>query len=123
MSKFLTYIIFILLIVATFLALAELYAEGEQNPLIASQYYLGTSLIIVILLIRFSKNISKKLFIINTIIISLFTLQSIFFALTCLYALEPENKVASFASSIFFLAGMIVGSSTFFISSKIKTNS
>lgn len=122
MNKFLTLILTILFLVGTSLSLMELYSSENslEHPFIASLYYLGTSIIIVLIVIRFSKDISKKVFIINSLIISLFTIMSILFALICLYTLVPQSRVESLASSIFFFAGMLAGSSTFFVSDRIK---
>lgn len=116
MHRYLTMILTILLVVGTSLALIELYASADaiQYPLRASLYYLGTSLLMIFFIIKFTKDISKNLFIMNIILIIIFIADGMLLALICLYALEPVTRIETLASSIFFLSGMIAGSSLFF---------
>ena len=120
MNKFLPYIVSFILIIGTMLTLIQLYASADniQHPLMASIYYFITSLILIIFIINFRKETKKVFVIINNIIISIFTIHSIIFALICLYALEPQIGVQSFASAIFFFSGMLASSSLFFVKSQ-----
>lgn len=117
MHKYSTLILVALMVVGTVLTLIQLYTSTDdlQYPFTASLYYLGTSITMILLLMKFRKDTNKKLVIINNFVIIIFTLNSIVFALICLYALEPEGRVDSLASAIFFFAGMIAGSSVFFV--------
>lgn len=117
MHKYSTLILVALMVAGTVLTLIQLYTstDGLQHPFTASLYYLGTSITMILLLIKFRKVTSKKFVIINNFLITIFTLNSIVFALICLYALEPEGRVDSLASAIFYFAGMIAGSSAFFV--------
>ena len=123
MHKYSTLILVVLLFVGTVLTLIQLYAstDGLQHPFNASLYYLGTSITMILLLIKFRKVTSKKFVIINNFLITIFTLNSIVFALICLYTLEPVGRVDSLASAIFFFAGMIASSSAFFVRSTHPT--
>jgi hypothetical protein len=122
MSKLPTITIAIIWFLGTIFALIQLYgsADNMQYPLKASLYYLGASLIIGFVVIKFRNNLSKKATIINNIIITLFTVEGVLFALICLYSLIPETRVDSLASSIFFFAGMLASSSIFFAKPKIQ---
>jgi hypothetical protein len=124
MNKFSTLILSVIWIVGTILTLIQLYAsaDGLQYPFTASLYYLGTSLIMTLVVIKFRNEVSKKAVIMNNLIITIFTVESILLALICFYSLEPQTRVESLASSIFFLAGMVVGSSVFFVSSKVQNS-
>lgn len=124
MNRFSTLILGFLLVVGTTLTLIQLYAsaDGLQHPFTASLYYFGTSVIIILLIIKSRNDISIKHVILNNIIISIFTINGIVLALICLYALEPQSNVESLASSIFFFAGMLASSSVFFVRSKIKNS-
>lgn len=117
MHKYSTLILVALIVTGTVLTLIQLYTniDGLQHPFTASLYYLGTSITMISLLMKFSKDTSKKLMIINNFVITIFTLNSIVFALICLYTLEPEGRVDSLASAIFFFAGMIASSSAFWV--------
>jgi hypothetical protein len=116
MNKYSILILIILVVVGTVLSLMQLDINSDrlQNYLIASIYYFATSLIIVLLLIKFKKDSTKKVFILNNLIVSLFTIDGVIFALSCLYVVELEAQVEPLASSIFFLSGMIASSSLFF---------
>lgn len=122
MSRFSTLILSALWIVGTILTLIQLYAssDGLQYPFTASLYYLGTSLIMTFIVIKFRDEVSKKAVIMNNLIITIFTVESILLALICFYSLEPQTRVESLAGSIFFFAGMIVSSSVFFVKSKAQ---
>jgi len=124
MHKFQTLILGVLMIVGLILALIQLYAssDGLQYPFTASLYYLGTSFTMIFLIFKYRKDISKKLVIVNNIIVSLFAMNSLVLALICFYALEPQSRVESLAGSIFFFAGMIVSSSAFFVRPKVKNS-
>jgi len=117
MHRYLTLILTVLLVVGTTLALIELYASADtiQYPLSASIYYLGTSLLMILFVLKFRRDVSKNLFIINSILITIFIVDGVLLALICLYALEPITRVETLASSIFFFSGMITGSSLFFV--------
>jgi hypothetical protein len=125
MSRFLTLILVVLMVFGTFTALIQLYASSDnlQHPFEASLFYLGTAFIMVLVIFRFRKETSKKHLIMNNFFISIFTFQSLIFALICLYALEPQSRVETLASSLFFFAGMIVSSSSFFVSPKLENSS
>lgn len=122
MNRFSTLILSILLVVGTILTLIQLYASADelQHPFTASLYYFGISVIIISLVIKSRNDISIKHMILNNIIISIFTINGIVLALICLYALEPQSRVESLASSIFFFSGMLASSSVFFVRSKIE---
>jgi len=119
MNKYSTLLLSILLIMGTFLALMPLYAssDGLQHPLTASLYFLVTSLVMMFVVIKYSNEIKNKI-----LIIAIFTIESVPLALICLYSLEPESRVESLASSIFFFSGMLASSSIFFASSKVKNS-
>ena len=123
MNRFLTLMLGVLMIIGLLSALIQLYAssDGLQHPFAASLYYLGTSLIMISLIITFRIDINKKVMIANNIIISIFAMNSIVLALICLYSVEPQSRVESLASSIFFCAGMILSSSALFVRPKIKS--
>ncbi len=122
MHRFSTLILGITWIVGTVFTLIQLYAsaDGLQYPFTASLYYLGTSLIMIFVVIKFRNKVSKKAVIINNLIITIFTVESILLTLICFYSLEPQTRVESLAGSIFFFAGMIVSSSVFFVRTKIQ---
>jgi len=122
MSKFSTLILSALWIIGTILTLIQLYAsaDGLQYPFTASLYYLGTSLIMALIVIKSRNDVSKKAVIMNNLIITIFTFESILLALICFYSLEPQTRVESLAGSIFFFSGMIVSSSVFFVKPKVQ---
>jgi len=124
MNKFSTLILSIILIVGTIFTLIQLYAseDGLQYPFLASLYYLGTSLIMTFVVIKFKNKVRKKAVIMNNLIITIFTVESILLALICFYSLEPQTRVESLAASIFFFAGMIVSSSAFFVRSIVQNS-
>lgn len=119
MHKYSTLILVALMVAGTVLTLIQLYTstDGLQHPFTASLYYLGTSITVILLLMKFRRNTSKKLVIMNNFVITIFTFNSIILSLICLYSLEPEGRVDSLASAIFFFAGMIASSSAFFVRS------
>ena len=122
MYKYSTLIFSILFILGTILSLIELYAssDGLQYPISSSLYYLTTSLIMIFVFFKFNQQLVKKVFLINNLIIILFTIHGVILALICLYALEPDNRVESLASSIFFFSSMIASASIFFVKSKVE---
>lgn len=122
MSRFSTLILSVIWIVGTVFTLMPLYAsaDGLQYPFTASMYYLGTSLMMTFVVIKFRNEVSKNAVIMNNLIISIFAVESILLALICFYSLDPQTRVESLAGSIFFFAGMIVSSSVFFVRSKVK---
>jgi len=124
MSRFSTLILSVIWIFGTIFTLIQLYAsaDGLQYPFTASIYYLGTSLVMTFIVIKFKNEVSKKAVIMNNMIISIFTVESILFTLICSYSLEPQTRVESLAGSIFFFAGMIVSSSVFFVRSKVQNS-
>ena len=125
MNRFQTLILGVLMIAGLILALIQLYvsSDGLQHPFRASLYYLGTSFTMIFLIVKYRKDITKKLLITNNIIVSVFAFNSLVLALICLYSLNPQTRVESLASSIFFFAGMILSSSTLFVRTKIKDTS
>ena len=122
MNRFSTLILIVIWILGTIFTLIQLYAspDGLQYPFTASMYYLVTSLIMTFVVIKFRNVVSKKAVIMNNLIIAIFTVESILLALICFYSLEIQVRVESLAGSIFFLAGMIVSSSVFFVRTKIQ---
>jgi hypothetical protein len=120
MHKFSALILSSIFVSGTVLALLQLYAsaDGLQHPLRASLYYLGSAIAMISVLVKFRKNSSKRLIVINNALISIFAVNSIVLALICLYALQPEGRVDSLAGAIFFFAGMVAGSSAFFVRAK-----
>jgi len=124
MSRFSTLILSVIWIFGTIFTLIQLYAsaDGLQYPFTASIYYLGTSLVMTFIVIKFKNEVSKKAVIMNNMIISIFTVESILFTLICYYSLEPQTRVESLAGSNFFFAGMIVSSSVFFVRSKVQNS-
>lgn len=122
MNKFSTLILSVIWIVGTIFTLIQIYAssDGLQYPFTASMYYLVTSLIMTFVVIKFRNEVSKKAVIMNNLIITIFTVESILLALICFYSLESQTRVESLAGSIFFFAGMIVSSSVFFVRTKIQ---
>jgi hypothetical protein len=118
MNKYTTLLLSILLIMGTLSALMQLYDSSDvQHPLTASLYFLVTSLVMMFVVIKYSNEIKYKI-----LIIAIFTIESVLLALICLYSLEPQSRVESLASSIFFFSGMLASSSIFFASSKVKNS-
>lgn len=124
MHKYSTLLLTILMISGTLLSLIQLYAtsDGLQYPLTASIYYLLSSLFIIFVFIIYSKEARRKILIVNSLIIVFFTIESLLFALICLYSLEPQSRVESLASSIFFFSGMIASGSIFFSRAEVKNS-
>jgi hypothetical protein len=116
MPKFSTLILTALFVVGATLSLIQLYAgsDGLQHPFIASLYYFVTAILMISSLFKFRRDTSKIVLIINNLVITLFTVASVIFALICLYALEPEGSMDSLAGAIFFIAGMLASSAIFF---------
>lgn len=119
MYKYSTFIFSILFMIGTILSLIELYAssDGLQYPVSSSLYYLTASLFMIFILFKFNQQIVKKAFFINNFIIIVFAIEGVILALICLYALEPDTRVESLASSIFFFSSMIASASIFFVKS------
>jgi len=124
MHKYTTFLLFLVLFIGTILSYAQIFPveENESYPLIGSYYYIGTSLVMVFLLIKSEEKISKAKLWTNNFIIVLFVSSSILLSLICFYSLPlKEVTLESLGGSIFFLCGMIVGSVSIFINARVRT--
>jgi len=94
----------------------------QVTLLSVSELFMIGAIVLSIINIKTNISVSKIIRRINILIINLFAISGVIFALICFYSLPIEQPldIAPLAASIFFFSSMVASSSIFFFSSKVR---
>ena len=119
---FITIIVLIVGFMGYSFCIMQIYSspDGNSYPFNASLIYLGTATFIFVFLLTLKEDISKIMKWINILLVLVFGISSILYALICLYALPHEDGMDPLASAVFVVSGMISFASIFLIGRFVK---
>ena len=119
---FITIIVFFVGFMGYSFCIMQIYSspDGNSYPFNASLIYLGTATFIFVFLLTLKEDISKIMKWINILLVLVFGISSILYALICLYALPNEDGMDPLASAVFVVSGMLSFASIFLIGRFVK---